>query len=396
MHNVKLAIVAAATAIASSSAAFAVVSYSTVPVGDPGNAGDASTVLGGAAALTQTASYGSVAYPYRMGVREVSNAQYLEFLNAVDPNGTNSLSLHTPVTSASFTALQGITLDAAAPTGSKYKLKTGATMSINVNGSPTATTVNIDYANKPVVNVNWMSTHRFANWLTNGQGGPGTTEYGAYALNNVVVPGAVPARNSTPNYAMFVLPTVDEFHKAAYYDPTTGTYSDYATGSNTAPTNPQPTSISGVVNPSGTANYRKDNVLAVTQSTVSASAGVFQLLSDVGDYSNATSPYGTLDQTGNASELMFFAASQSASGMDTGFASMGGGYSSGIPSVAASLGGFAGAGPSRPQLGSSPAYLASPAVGFRLVFVPEPTSLALAGASAALVLRRRTSSRGRK
>jgi len=36
--------------------------------------------------------------------------------------------------------------------------------------------------------------------------------------------------------ANYVLPSMDEWYKAAYYNPVTGTYFDYPTGSNTAPT----------------------------------------------------------------------------------------------------------------------------------------------------------------
>jgi formylglycine-generating enzyme required for sulfatase activity len=42
----------------------------TVPVGDAGNAADAT-------------GYGAVAYHYRIGKYEVTNAEYCEFLNAV-------------------------------------------------------------------------------------------------------------------------------------------------------------------------------------------------------------------------------------------------------------------------------------------------------------------------
>ena len=42
-----------------------------------------------------------------------------------------------------------------------------------------------------------------------------------------------PYRNSLAKY---VLPSMDEWYKAAYYNPTTGTYSNYPNGSDTAPT----------------------------------------------------------------------------------------------------------------------------------------------------------------
>ena len=44
---------------------------------------------------------------------------------------------------------------------------------------------------------------------------------------------ANPFRNSQ---AQYFLPNVDEWYKAAYYDPTSGVYFDYPTGSDSAPT----------------------------------------------------------------------------------------------------------------------------------------------------------------
>src|SRR5208337_4741760 len=57
-----------------------------VPVGNPGNAADtASNCIG--------ANCGSVPYIYFISEYDVTNAQYTEFLNAVDPGGSNTLGL---------------------------------------------------------------------------------------------------------------------------------------------------------------------------------------------------------------------------------------------------------------------------------------------------------------
>ncbi len=53
------------------------VTIATVPVGNAGNAGDPATDP-----ADPFGYYGSVAYNYRIGTTEVSNAQYAEFLNA--------------------------------------------------------------------------------------------------------------------------------------------------------------------------------------------------------------------------------------------------------------------------------------------------------------------------
>lgn len=77
-----------------------------------------------------------------------------------------------------------------------------------------------------------------------------------------------------------MLPTEDEWYKAAFYDSVTGTYFTYPTSSNTAPLASPPTSIPNA------ANYNNAQVIPTI----------------VGSYPNALSPYGTLDQGGNVWE----------------------------------------------------------------------------------------------
>ena len=65
------------------------VTVETVAVGNPGNAGElCGKTLGG---IGPDAIVGGVAYEFRIGKYEVTNAQYVEFLNAVDPTGDNTL-----------------------------------------------------------------------------------------------------------------------------------------------------------------------------------------------------------------------------------------------------------------------------------------------------------------
>ena len=63
-----------------STPAFAVVNIEWVDVGHAGNAADPAT----------GSLYGAVAYAYKIGKYEVTNAKYTEFLNAVDPTGANA------------------------------------------------------------------------------------------------------------------------------------------------------------------------------------------------------------------------------------------------------------------------------------------------------------------
>ncbi len=102
--------------------------------------------------------------------------------------------------------------------------------------------------NKPATGVSWNETARFANWLNTSQGfspaykfqfQPGEAAYGsnAFALpwnqNDLGFDALNPIRNSQ---AKFFLPSVDEWFKAAYFDPHSDSYFAFPTGTNTAPT----------------------------------------------------------------------------------------------------------------------------------------------------------------
>ena len=61
------------------SPAFAVVNMSWTSIGNAGNAADPST------------GYGQVNYGYNIGTYEVTNAQYVDFLNAKGASNTNGI-----------------------------------------------------------------------------------------------------------------------------------------------------------------------------------------------------------------------------------------------------------------------------------------------------------------
>jgi formylglycine-generating enzyme required for sulfatase activity len=98
-----------------------------------------------------------VADVYRISKTAVSNAQYAELLNAVDPSGANALGLYNAnMGSISFGGIDFVAGNAAR---SKYVVKGG-------------------FASKPVNSVSFYDSLRFANWLHNTQGA-GSTETGA-------------------------------------------------------------------------------------------------------------------------------------------------------------------------------------------------------------------------
>ncbi|MDA1178851.1 MAG: SUMF1/EgtB/PvdO family nonheme iron enzyme [Planctomycetota bacterium] len=243
----------------------------TVFIGNSGNAGQLSGA--GAGGTGPDATVRGVPYNYRIGKHEVTNAQYVSFLNAVDSLGENRLALFDP--GMSLDSNGGIARDVTALAGNKYLVRPGK-------------------ESYPVNFISWYDAVRFANWLHNGQG-PSGTESGAYTLlGDTPIPSSGPsiARNSN---AQWFLPDENEWYKAAYHknDGVTGNYWLYPTRSNVTPS---------AERPPGGAN--------------SASFGVaVGGFTPVGSYPRSAGPYGTLDQGGNAWEWNETAISASFRGL---------------------------------------------------------------------------------
>ena len=194
---------------------------------------------------------GIVDTSFRIGKYEVTNEQYVEFLNAVDPSGSNSLGLYNSVMASSTSG--GIFVTSRGNPGERYRTIAGR-------------------ENYPVVMVSWYDAARFTNWLHNGQGG-GDTETGAYEL-------ASHPLDREPD-AIWFLPTRAEWVKAAYHSNDANSfYFAFPTGTDSIPIASSP---SGAPN---RANY--DNAVG----------GVVP----VGSYPNSASQYGTFDQGGNVRE----------------------------------------------------------------------------------------------
>ncbi len=220
-----------------------------VTVGNPGNTADPLTELG------------AVGYTYQIGTYNVTAAQYVAFLNAVAATDTYGLYNST--------------------------MSDPAACNIQQNGSSGSYTYSVapQDANLPVNYITWGDAARFCNWLTNGQPTGSeclaTTENGSYYLNgaNTDTQLALVARTANARY---VLPSQNQWYKAAYYNGATGNYWLYPTQSNSAPVAEAPPGSGGA---SGSANY--GSVMPLSD-----------YLTSVGAYANSPGPYGTFDQGG--------------------------------------------------------------------------------------------------
>jgi formylglycine-generating enzyme len=156
-----------------------------VPIGHAGNSADTGGTVG----------CGAVGYNYRMGTYEITNAQWNTFTTA-----------------------------AGAPTGSGY------------NGYGSSYSAQFTGVQQPTGNVSWYEAAQFCNYLTSGD-----KSLGAYLFSGSNAdPGSFLSINRTAAQAaygtIYVIPTEDEWYKAAYYKPNGSGYSLYTNGQSTLPT----------------------------------------------------------------------------------------------------------------------------------------------------------------
>jgi sulfatase modifying factor 1 len=306
------------------------VSIDLVPVGNPGNENDPLT------------GCGRVDYSYQIGKFEITSGQYASFLNAVAKTDTYGL----------YNPYMGYAGDPAYG-GCNIK-RTGA------SGNYTYS-VPADWANRPVYYVSWGDAARFVNWLANGQPtgaqNLSTTEDGSYYLNGAITNQALIAVTRKSNAKWFI-PTSNEWYKAAYYDPNKPSgagYWLYPTGTDNVPSN-----LLINPDPGNNANYNSG------QQTL----GPPYFTTNVGEFENSESPYGTYDQGGNIEEWN-----------ETAFPyAYGSRYISGgalnmeVDYMTSSF------------IGGGSATLEFAALGFRVAYIPEPSGMTLILAAVATLL----------
>ncbi len=310
-------LVSAAVILAAPSLATAV-DMEMVIVGDPGNAADT---------RHDPTGFGAVPYSFSIGKYEVTNGQYREFLNAKAAVG-DPLGLYNEEMTSGLGGIQ--------------RLGTGTVESPYSYLAKDFDSTNDD---RPVNFISFWDAARFVNWLHNGQG-DGDTEQGAYIGldDEVTFTRQIDAR--------FLLPTEDEWYKAAYYDPNKPGgpgYWEYPTRSDDRPSNDAPPGSDLV---RGSANYSSSALTPV---------GAFNA-------KPSTSAYGTFDQGGNLWEW-------NVTFVQEDFFGLRGGSFDNIFGLDAA------------HQDSYPAFFENRIMGFRVVgtIVPEPGSSALVGVGFAIV-----------
>lgn len=159
--------------------------------------------------IADSSGYGSMLYQYYIGKYEITNNEYIEFLNSIAKTDTYGL-YNTAMNWSNFGGI----------------LRTGSLGSYQY-------TAKTNMGNRPVNFINWASCARYCNWLCNnkpiGTQNNATTEDGAYNMSLVN-----PSRN---NSAIYFIPNENEWYKAAYYKggSTNAGYWSYATQSDTVP-----------------------------------------------------------------------------------------------------------------------------------------------------------------
>ncbi len=219
--------------------------------------------------------------------------------------------------------------------------------------------------NKPATGVSWNEAARFVNWLNTSSGGFAAYKFTTGGVNDNI---ALWTATDTLDYdasnpyrskrATYVLPSYNEWYKAAYYDPSNSTYYNFATGSDTAPT-----SVA-----SGTGTGVNGNNEAVYEDRPPADVNL----------AGGFSPYGVMGLGGNVREWQESSSDLANNSGSSSRVFRGGGWADSSSNLSSSS-----LHPGNPFDGNG-------ALGFRVASlsssdppaVPEPTSMAIFGLGA--------------
>lgn len=224
-------------------------------------------------------SVGRVDYAYRMATTEVTNAQWVTFLNTYVPLAFPGQAVTTQEITGAFPQFAGFNQQGNA----QYAVSTSR-------------------ANRPVNEIGWRYAARFVNWLHNGMrtdaaatladfedGAYDTSTFGSAPRPDVPEINYMTDQQRRSEGALFWIPSFDEWVKAAYWDPNKNGpgqpgYWQYPITSDTAPILGDP-AFGGQTN---TGPFPPGQPRPV----------------DVGSYPNVQSPWGLLDISGGVREYL--------------------------------------------------------------------------------------------
>ncbi len=282
--------------------------------------------IGNAGNKANSDGHGRVDYVYEIGKYEVSNSEYIQFLNsaATKPDPNNYFVWGKKGESATKCGID----------------RAGA----GTDENPFTYTLKSGKENKPAIYITAYAAARFCNWLETGDANSGAYDFETYGNNFA-------ALFANADKTKYHLPTLDEWVKAAYYNPNTDSYQKFATDDGTA---------------EGKIVYKLPGTSEPE---------------DVSKYGEFANPNGTVNQNGNVFEWIGYADKT-----DNGFL-LGGYYASSEDDLW------------RQQLDKCITDLNDSSAGFRVARgmtapVPEPEAIAAllgAAALAAAAVRRRAS-----
>jgi formylglycine-generating enzyme required for sulfatase activity len=217
--------------------------------------------------------------------------------------------------------------------------------------------------NFPATSVTWYEAARFVNWLNTSTGSVPAYKFdaaGNFQLWDGMDAGYNPANLYRNRLARYFLPSLNEWHKAAYYDPVAGVYYDYPTGSDTVPDG-----IDSVGDPNFDAVFYDGGLNDGPNVTT-----------DVG----LLNRYGTAGQGGNVDEWDETAFDRLNDEANDQRASLGGTWATAANVLAASHTG-----------GGIVPHFEGSFIGFRIAgVIPEPSTLALLATGVSASLGRRS------